>query len=149
MATGGQQFRAQLGAWAKQTQANLDALVRQSAQEVASQVVHATPVDTGFLRGSWQPSIGKPASDDGAAALDPGGGNTQAKIGITAAGMKAGEHFYMTNNAAYALRLEYGFVGADSLGRNYNQAGRFFVGDTIKRWPMIVDEVAADLGLTK
>jgi hypothetical protein len=63
------------------------------------------------------------------------------------ADMKAGDVFHMRNNAAYARRLEYGFVGPDSLGRVYNQAGRYYVSDTIKRWPLIVAAVAKDLKL--
>lgn len=139
MAGSGQQFKASLGAWAKQTKGNLNALVRQTAQQMAQNVVNATPVDTGFLRGSWQPAIGKPAAD----GPGPGG------VAVVAAGMKAGQQFFLTNNAAYALRLEYGFVGEDSLGRKYNQAGRFFVQSNVKKWPQLVEQVAVELKLTK
>jgi hypothetical protein len=55
--------------------------------------------------------------------------------------------FWMLNATVYAKRLEYGFVGTDSLGRYYNQPGRFFVTDTCKRWPQIVQKVTSDLGV--
>ena len=59
--------------------------------------------------------------------------------------MKAGLVFWMTNNAAYARRIEYGFVGEDSLGREYNQKGRFFVRKNIKRAKQIVSQLVKDL----
>lgn len=147
MATNGRNFKAQLGAWAKQTQENLDALARQSAMQVSENVVRGTPVDTGFLRGSWQPSIGAPSTDEG--EPDKSGAGRMAQIGLTIADMGAGDRFYLMNSAAYAMRLEYGFVGKDSLGRNINQTGRFFVQDNVARWPQVVAQIAAELKLKK
>jgi hypothetical protein len=46
----------------------------------------------------------------------------------------------MLNNASYAIHLEYG---------TSKMAGRFFVGDNVKRWPLIVEQMAHDLQLTK
>ena len=134
----GQQFNATLGAWARKAGANLDALARQSAQQLADNVVRDTPVDTGFLRGSWQPSIGEPVDAEG--KLDPSGAAAQAQIGLTIAGLKAGDRFFMLNNASYAVHLEYG---------TSKMSGRFFVGDNVKRWPLVVEQMARDLQLTK
>jgi hypothetical protein len=115
---------------------------------VAKAVVLATPVDTGFLRGSWQPSVGAvQVADSASVGLDAGGAAAISQISLAVAGMKTGDVFHMRNNAAYARRLEYGFVGQDSLGRTYNQAGRYYVSDTIKSWPQIVARVAKDLKL--
>lgn len=138
MAANGQQFNASLGAWAKQTQANLDALVRQATQQLAENVIQSTPVDTGFLRGSWQPSIGEPATSQG--KMDPSGAGTLAQIGLTIARLKAGGQFWFLNNAAYALHVEYG---------TSRMAGRYYVQSNVKRWPQIVNATAAELGLTK
>ncbi len=142
----GRQFKATLGAWATQVGDKLDALARQSAFRMSRNVIQATPVDTGFLRGSWQPSIGAPAT--GAASPDKSGSARMAQVALTVAGLKRGERFYLINNARYAMRLEYGFVGEDSLGRSYNQQGRFYVGDQIKRWPQVVAAVAQELKLS-
>lgn len=149
MPTKGETFKASLGKWANKTQAQLDALARQSSQEVAKAVVIATPVDTGFLRGSWQPSVGGDAklADPENVMLDAGGANAASMIALEIAQMKAGDVFHMRNNCAYARRLEYGFVGQDSLGRTYNQAGRYYVSDTVKSWRAIVQKVVADLKL--
>lgn len=148
MATAGEKFKMAMGKWSTKAAAQLDALARQTSQEVAKAVVIATPVDTGYLRGSWQPSIGevKLANPD-QVTLDQGGAMAAAAISLEVANMKAGDVFHMRNNAAYARRLEYGFVGPDSLGRVYNQAGRYYVRDTIMTWPQIVARVAKDLKL--
>ena len=140
---GGQKFRASLKKWAAKVRVNLDALVRQSCFQISYNVVVATPVDTGFLRGSWQPSIGQPGNGTG--IKDPAGAAKISEITLTVNGLKAGDRFFMLNNAAYVRRLEYGFVGQDSLGRNYDQAGRFFVTDNGKRWPRVVVKVAKEL----
>lgn len=135
-----------LAAWAAKVGNDLEALGRQACQEIAYRVVMNTPWDTGWLRGSWQPSFDGSTTKG---ALDPSGAGANAKISLVAADLVPGQVFYMLNNAAYALRLEYGFVGEDSLGRVYNQPGRFYVTEVVKAWPTIVSDVAADIGLGK
>ena len=49
-----------------------------------------------------------------------------------------GHVHYIVNNLPYARRIEFGFRGADSLGRVYNQSGRNMVGLTVLEWPDIV-----------
>lgn len=141
---GGQQFKATITKWAEKNSQQFVALARQSALQISENVVKATPVDTGFLRGSWQPSIGEPKSNPG--TLDPSGGKAITDVVMIVNGMNLGDSFFMLNNAAYARRLEYGFVGKDSLGRAYNQPGRFYVTDNVKKWQTVVSSVAAELG---
>lgn len=133
-------FEAALSAWYDKVEGQIDALARQSCQETASEVVKATPVDTGFLRANWQPSIGDMK------VTEPKIGGSGADIALVCSGLKAGDTFHMMNNVAYAKRLEYGFEGKDSLGREYHQAGRYYVRDTVARWPQIVETVAKGLG---
>lgn len=45
----------------------------------------------------------------------------------------------------YALRIEYGFEGTDSLGRTYNVPGRHFVGANIARFSEFVEKRAAEV----
>lgn len=137
-------FIAQIGKFAKEAPEKMDALARQTVQELGKRVVEATPVDVGFLRGSWQPSIGEPSRDH-EGSNDIGGTKVAAAISVLLPEIKAGVMFYLMNNAVYARRLEYGFNGKDSLNRTYNQAGRFYVTDTAKSWPAIVRDVLADL----
>lgn len=136
----GKQFKAALAGWAEKVGQQVDALARQTCQETSERVVKNTPVDTGFLRGSWQPSIGSYSTD----APKVGG---QADVTLVCSGIAAGDVYYMVNNTAYAQRIEYGFVGEDSLGRTYDQAGRYFVRDVVATYDQIVSDVAADLGL--
>ncbi|HEY6965901.1 MAG TPA: hypothetical protein VI229_00405 [Burkholderiales bacterium] len=137
-------LKVTMGRWIKLADDKLAALARQSVQELAETVVNATPVDTGFLRGSWQPSIGEPAAAAG--HTDPAGAASMSLVAAEIIKLSPGERFYMMNNAAYARRLEFGFVGEDSLGRHYDQKGRFYVSGSIAKWPQIVKKVAADLG---
>lgn len=137
-------LKTTMTAWGKFTNEELEKLARQSIQELCEVTVLATPVDTGFLRGSWQPSIGEPKEADG--KLDTSGASALADAAVEITDLKIGQKFYLMNNAAYARRLEYGFVGEDSLGRHYDQKGRFYVTDSIAKWPQIVAKVAADLG---
>lgn len=131
-------FRADISKWKTATAEKLDAVARQTCQEMAFRVVMATPVDTGFLRGSWQPSIGTPKGGEG--KLDPGGMARVAEAALIVSGIKPGEKFFMLNNAAYARFVEYG---------TSKMAGRFYVTGTVKTWPSVVAKVAADLGLAK
>jgi hypothetical protein len=145
-------FRLALDQFKHNTTANLEALSRQSIMELARRMVDATPVDTGFLRGSWQPSINAMVSLDPKKAAKAGKDKTGAvvnpKVAATVLGMKPGDKFFMSNNAAYALRMEFGFNGEDALGRSYRQPGRYFVTGTAAQWPQIVAQQAAALGLS-
>ena len=134
-ANNGGVFKLSLQKWAGGVKDKLEAIARQSCMELAERVVNATPVDTGFLRGSWQPSIGGPASF----------GAQAETIAAVVSGLKLGEVFMMRNNAVYAMRIEYGFVGTDSLGRHYNQQGRYFVTQNVAAWPTIVADMAEQL----
>lgn len=141
-----QLFRLRLKAWGDAATGQLQALARQTCQEMAEQVHEATPLDIGFLRGSWQPSIKN--KFEAAAATDNPSVAIAAALEI-AGQVVPGDTFVMTNNAAYAKRLEFGFVGEDRLGRTYDQAGRFYVTATVKRWREIVRAVAASLGMAR
>lgn len=54
--------------------------------------------------------------------------------------LEIGDTAYLSLRAAYAHRRNYGFVGMDSLGRQYNDEGNFFVERTALAWPGIVAE---------
>jgi hypothetical protein len=114
----------------------LEGLARSVVQDVADQVKGNTPVHTGNLRASWQPSIGN-APSEGQAGSDP-------DYGAVIANLSLGETFWMVNNAAYARRVEEGFTGMDKLGRNYDQQGRHWVRDAVMRFPAIVNAKAAE-----
>lgn len=141
----GREFKAKLGAWAAKAGEQLDGLARQSIQQMCFQVVVDTPVDTGFLRSSWQPSLGAPKAGKGQEFGMAGSGASAAaakalaSIGVTITDMKLGEKFNLVNNAEYALHVEFG---------TSKMAGRFMVTDNAKRWPQIVSKQAKELGIT-
>lgn len=125
----GATFKADLSKWATKFSLDMDALARQTAQEVSLGVVSDTPVDTGFLRGSWQPSLKAPV-------VAKGVGNPGALIGVVVADMKAGDTYWMTNNAKYAEFVEFG---------TSRMAGRFFTTNNVTRFPDIAARVARSL----
>ena len=124
---------ANLDAWARQTEARMNAVIKGSTQEVAriAQTPKAKggrmPVDTGMLRNSFQSSL------NGSTSLS--GGDSYVMV---AASMKAGDVAQFGWTAAYARRINYGFVGEDSLGRSYNQQGAHFLEGAAMQWPSIV-----------
>ncbi|CAB4130455.1 Bacteriophage HK97-gp10, putative tail-component [uncultured Caudovirales phage] len=144
----GNEFKIALKKWADSTAEKLDALARQVAQEVAQNVVEDTPVDTGFLRSSWQPSLNEPNFNSAPRPPLPGRvphsgavfDSSQAQITIAAVvkDFKAGDVFYMTNGANYGLFVEFG---------TSKMAGRFFVTANMKKIPQIVNRLAKELQL--
>lgn len=133
-----QLFRQKIKEWRDATQAQLAGIARQTCMEMAQRTVLATPVDTGFLRGSWQPSINDPSGDGG--DLDPSGAQTVARVATVANEVRPGDRFYMMNNASYARLVENG---------TSKMAGRFYVQGVVKQFEAVVDQVAAELGVGK
>lgn len=133
----GRLFKMHLTKWAHDFGVSMDALARQTVQELSENVVRDTPVDTGFLRSSWQPSLGEPAKSEGAPMSGPAAASkVMSEVGIIAAGMKAGDIFYMVNNAEYAPHVEFG---------TSKMQGRFFVTDNMKRAQSIVAKIVKEL----
>ena len=66
-------------------------------------------------------------------------------VGIIAATAILGDEVFLGYQAKYARRQNFGFVGADSLGRVYNQTGNHFVERAITMWPQIVDQAVKDV----
>lgn len=130
-------FKMHLTEYANQFGVEMDALARQTAQQLSENVIVDTPVDTGFLRSSWQPAIngvetGKGTPMAGEAAT----GKVMATVGIAAASMKAGDTYYFTNNAEYALYVEFG---------TSRMAGRFMVTDNMKKAQQVVAKIVKEL----
>jgi hypothetical protein len=129
-------FGEQVRAWAEAAKERTEQFVSEFLQDLSEEVVRTTPWKTGNLRSHWTASIGAPGQSA------PG---NVAGFSAVAASVQIGQTYYFTNGAAYAARLEYGFVGQDSLGRNYNQAPRAWVRTAVARAPQIAEDVAARL----
>lgn len=61
-------------------------------------------------------------------------------------GVEYGDPVYIGIRSVYGPRMNYGFVGQDKLGRNYNQAGNYFVERGGDMWPSLVKEAEAKFG---
>lgn len=92
------------------------------------------PVDDGFLINSLQTSLNGSLVGAG-----------QASYLLTIDSLQFGDVVEYRWTAAYAARIEFGFVGADSLGRVYNQAGRYYVTTAAAKWVSIVEANARNI----
>jgi hypothetical protein len=126
-------FAAQLQGFKEDAERKIHKVVAASILEFGDRVVMRSPVDVGFFKNSWVLTEGSPSTE---AAAGTG-------YVLTIPPDPAGRLFYFTNNTKYGMRLEFGFVGQDSLGRTYNQAPRGFVRKTAMEWESIVDAEAA------
>ena len=133
------QFHDLIDSWTKETEQRMTAVWRQSIDDLA-EVMNRTRSNGGrlpYLTGNLMRSL--LASIAGLIPMgEPGAKYTGTDIGLTTAGLQLDQTIWIGWQANYAHRLNYGFVGEDKLGRNYNQAGAHFVEAAIAEWPNIV-----------
>ena len=133
------QFADTVDAWAKETEQRMTAVWRQSIDDLADHMNTTRdnggrlPKLTGNLMRSLLASTSAMPSTGGPDAKYSG-----QDVGLVTAGLRLDQTVWLGYQAIYARRLNYGFVGEDSLGRNYNQAGAHFVEGAIADWPNIV-----------
>ena len=104
------------------------------ALDAVADVKMRTPVVTGFLRANWallrnndpMPIPGRVPEPEAVAAQ-----------------LQLGDRLVIANPVIYARRVEYGFVGTDSLGRHYNQKGRGMMEQTMAHLPQIAERAVA------
>jgi len=68
-----------------------------------------------------------------------------APVGLTVIGLPANQPVWLGYTVRYARRRNYGFIGADSLGRVYNEAGDYFVEGAMAEWPRIVRQAVQEV----
>ena len=127
-------------------EANSEEIYQNICLEFYNALSAATPVDTGNLRNSLVASVGGnqqmvtgPGMNPSDSAYRGGAETSIANI----MGVKVGDKVSYMYHAPYFRRLEYGFVGFDSLGRYYNQPGRFWVKRVGSQYRSIARSVAA------
>lgn len=130
-------FRFDVASWGARAKRNLAAVHLIAFQDMATEIVAAWPVLTGFSRASWFASVNALPSGQAGSA------NAYAQVASVGAAFRLGDVLYFGNTAAYARRLEEGFVGTDSLGRSYNQRGRYVVRGVLARAQQIANAAAA------
>lgn len=152
-ATPENRFVVDIEAFVEKAKGKLRAAVVEGVQDVLETIITRTPVDTGFLRNSYYAYLNDLVMTPDAAKAGEGGDKKQAPADKTgaaamlslqsvAATMEIGDKLWVRNSAAYAMRLEYGFTGTDSLGRVYDQAGRAWIRGALAEAPSIMLEAA-------
>lgn len=137
-------FAAAIGAWASATPRRIEAVHKRSLEKLAVEMTRTkaeggnVPVDTGNLYRSLVASTsGLPPTSN-----QPSPGSNATAVIAT---LRVDQDIWFGYQAAYARRQNSGMVGADSLGRVYNQQGHHFVERAIAMWPQIVDESAREV----
>lgn len=98
-------YAGDLEKWAKKLNRRLDQVVTSAVFQISESIIKRTPVDTGRLRGNWQPTIGSPASSVLSRTSDP-----TSKI-RTVSQEAPGNIYWLVNNLPYAPVAEYGLWG--------------------------------------
>lgn len=137
-------FSAAVGAWASATEKRLSAVHKKAVEKLAMEMTRTraeggnVPVDTGNLyRSLLASTTGMPKTAEGPFT----GSNVPSVI----ATLRMNDTVWLGFQAKYARRVNYGFVGADALGRVYNQQGAHFVERAIAMWPQIVREAVEEV----
>lgn len=143
-------FAASLDQFAVRTAAKMKWVAEQAIQDVveAAQTpqVGITVGATSFEEGKIP--IGK--TGDLQNSLVSGRNGSEAGMGassyeVAIAGYELGDTLQFAWTMEYAMRIELGFNGTDSLGRTYNQAGRHFVGKNAEEFSTFVAKRAAEV----
>lgn len=140
-------FGTMIGEWAAAVPERIEA-VRSRAVDLLAEEMSRTrgqggrvPFDTGNLARSILAST--TAMPNTSTARFSGG-----NVGAVTATLRVDQPVWLGYQAVYARRMNYGFVGADSFGRVYNQAGNYFVEGAMLQWRSIVAEAVAEVQAT-
>ena len=143
-------FLKAVNKWTRETEERSNEAFRNGALDFYDALSDATPVLTGNLRNSLVATVNGSTTTVTGPGRDPSdkayrGGAEQSIANIMNA--KIGDRISFMYSATYFRRLNYGFVGFDSLGRFYNQAGRFWVQTVGARYRSIMRAAASRLGV--
>ena len=132
-----ERFTTQLDGLINRTRAILEEAAKESALQIGRTVVQRTPVQTGFLAGSWFVSINNTsASLQG--SEDTTGSNSKARISSGLEAYELGDTIYILNTTSYGAFVEFGTV---------KMAPRSFVRSTVGDAPQIVSAAVRSFNL--
>ena len=120
-------IQSQLRDLAKNSNVDMETVVKKSLFRVFSSAESMSPVDKGHFKRSWIAAFGSPNED----VNNSGSGDSIGQLNIMMGSFKLGEIFYFTNNQPYAVRLEYGLS---------DQARSGMVRVSARNFPSIVDD---------
>jgi len=138
MANSSLNFAEAVNDWVIRTQDELEAVFKKSFELLRDNITENTPIKTGFLRNSITVTINEPVPVDPGASPKKGSNYRAPAHAAVIASAKLEDRLCLSFVAAYARRIEYGFEGTDSLGREYHQSGRAMVRLGIQRFPEFV-----------
>jgi hypothetical protein len=121
-------FSLSVEQWVSKAKGLADAAFQATAMDALATVKSFTPVKTGFLRANWTVIKNNDEMPTPAHVQHP-----EAVV----KDLRIGDRVLIVNPVVYAARIEYGFVGSDSLGRHYNQVGAGMAQRTIALLPEI------------
>lgn len=141
-------FLQAVNKWTKETEERSNEAFQNGLLDFYDELADATPVLTGNLRNSLVATVNGAASTVTGPGADPSdstyrGGAETSIANIMRA--KVGDKVSFLYNATYFRRLNYGFHGFDSLGRFYEQPGRFWVQRVGARYRRIMRAAATRL----
>ena len=137
-------FSDQLNGFSKGSVERLTAIYRRSFVLLGDEMAKTkpdggrVPFKDGHLARSIQAST--EAMPKTAPAPFPG-----SNVGVVAATLRLDQTAWIGYQAIYARRQNYGYVGADKLGRVFNQQGSYFLEYAIEKWPQIVAQAAKEM----
>lgn len=101
-------FALDLSKFAHLTEKKMETVVKKVFIGLSTDIIKATPVDTGRARNNWFPSVNKFSSDK-TDIKDKSGSIAISRTENTANSFKIGDTVTLTNNLPYIERLEYGW----------------------------------------
>jgi hypothetical protein len=105
-------FSKQVKAIVDRTKIRMDLVVRKFCFEMFSDIMVASPVDTGAFRGNWMLATGSPniTTNSGVALKMDAAAVASVTSALSGIGKDAvGKTIYFTNSMPYAYRLEHGW----------------------------------------
>ena len=134
-------FKAQINAHADMTEKKLTRVVVGALQELLSHIQTSAPgVTAGGTRIEGRfPVVSSDLIRSLVVELDGArAGAGQDAQTVALANYEVGQVIRFVWTSEYALRIELGFTGTDSLGREYQQPGWLMVTKNVPRWPALV-----------
>jgi len=137
-------FTESIDAWVTETKERINAAHGRSVELLGEELAKTKPEGgrVPFLTGNLARSLLASKSGMPNVADGPYAGSN---IGLIAATLKADETVYIGYQAIYAARMNFGYVGADRLGRVYNQQGNYFIEGAVAEWPNIVKTAVSEI----
>lgn len=131
-------FSKSIKRWSAKTKSDITKVRRRAIVKLGEEMARTIPQGgkVPFLTGSLARSL--LASTN--ASISSGN-----NVGIVAATISDNQPVWLGYQANYARRMNYGFIGKDSLGRVYNQKGHYFVEGAIAEWDNIVEDAAREV----